>query len=61
LLGRRLSARVRTICAISGRPLRLNIDSDVSWRVDRGSAQPLLFVPSLDWRAFRAPNIIDDY
>ena len=61
LLGRRLSARVRTICAISGRPLRLNIDSDVSWRVDRRSVQPLLFVPSLDWRAFRAPNIIDDY
>ncbi len=61
LLGRRLSARIRTICAISGQPLRLTIDSDASWRVDRDGAQPLLFVPSLDWKTFHAPHIIDDY
>jgi hypothetical protein len=61
LLGRKLRIDIRSICAQSGRPLRLTVASDLSWRGDGESAQPLLFTPHVDWNKLRAPNIIDDY
>ena len=61
LLHRKLSVEIRSICGQSDRPLRLTVDTDLSWRVHTEDAQPLLFVPSVDWEGFSAPNIIDDY
>jgi hypothetical protein len=61
LLHRRLSVDIRSICAQSGRRVRLTVASDLSWRVDSESIQPILFAPRLDWQKFRAPNIIDHY
>ena len=61
LLKRQLRVEIRSVCGSSGRPLRLTVDSDLSWRVMTADAQPLLFVPSVDWDQFRAPNIISDY
>lgn len=61
LLGRKLTVDIRSICAQSGRPLRLKVASDLSWRVDTRNAQPLLFTPHVDWSKLTAPNIIDDY
>jgi hypothetical protein len=61
LLRRKLTVDIRSICAQSGRPLRLEVSSDLSWRVDGESAQPLLFTPSVDWSKLGARNIIDDY
>lgn len=61
LLHRRLSVDVRSVCGQSGRPLRFTVDSDLSWRTHTDDGEPLLFVPSVDWERFDAPNIIDDY
>ncbi len=61
LLRRRLHVDVRSVCGQSGRPLHLTVSSDLSWRTQSRNARHLLFVPSLDWETFRAPNIIDDY
>jgi hypothetical protein len=61
LLHRQLSVEIRSICGQSDRPLGFTIESNLSWRVHREDAQPLLFVPSVDWEGFSAPNIIDDY
>jgi hypothetical protein len=61
LIGRRLRIDIRSVCAQSGRPLRLSVASDLMWRVTTKGAEPLLFVPSVNWEGFRGPNIIDDY
>jgi hypothetical protein len=58
LLNRRLTIDIRSVCGQSNRPLCLTVGSDLSWHSD---TEPLLFVPSVDWERFDAPNIIDDY
>ena len=58
LLSRRLTIDIRTVCGQSDRLLCLTVGSDLSWH---SNAEPLLFVPSVDWERFDAPNIIDDY
>jgi hypothetical protein len=58
---RRLHVHIRSVCAQSGRPLRLTVASDLRWRAHASNARHLLFVPSVDWETFRAPNIIDGY
>jgi len=61
LLRRRLHVDIRSVCGQSGRPLRLTVANDLRWHAHAGNTQHLLFVPSVDWQAFRAPNIIDAY
>ncbi len=39
----------------------LGVDSDLRVDVQYAGAAPLIFVPEIDWRAFRGPNIIDAY
>jgi hypothetical protein len=58
LLGRELTVEIRSVCGQSDRPLCLTVGSDSSRHSD---VETLLFVPSIDWEEFRAPNIIDDY
>ena len=41
--------------------MHILVDERLRWRVlDRG-ADPRLFIPHIDWPAFRGPNIIADY
>ena len=61
VLGQSLRVDIRSMCGHSGRPLRLAVASDLTWRVITKGAQPLLFVPSVNWEGFRGPNIINDY
>ena len=61
LLDCRLHVDIRSVCGQSGRPLRLTVSSNLSWGAPAANANHLLFVPSVDWQTFSAPNIIDDY
>src|SRR5258708_18751930 len=61
LLRRRMHVDIQSVCGQSGRPLRLTVASDLLWHAHAGNAQHLLFVPSVDWQPFRAPNIINAY
>ena len=56
-----LAIEAVTRCAVSGRELRLRIDSDLRCEVMSEGAAPLVFEPRLDWQQFSAPNIIHDY
>ena len=56
-----LTVTIRTECAHCGRALELGVDSDLNVDVRDAGAEPLVFVPEVDWRAFRGPNIIDAY
>ncbi len=56
-----LSVAIDTECACCGRPIGLEIDSDLRCRVLSDGASPLLTVPLVDPRRLKAPNIIDDF
>ena len=48
-------------CAHCGHPLRVEIGSDLRYRVDPETAGALVFVPLVDFAALRAKSIIDDF
>jgi len=50
-----------TECAVSGREIRLLIDSDMEFEVLNQGADPYVFEPHIDWQTFAAPSIIHDY
>jgi hypothetical protein len=60
-----LTVTISTRCAHSGKPLQIEVDSQLKYRVQpdaaRQVAQPMVFLPQVDWEAFRDPNIIDAY
>lgn len=41
--------------------MHITVDEHLKWRVKEDGADPHLFLPSIDWPRFSAPNIIDDY
>ncbi len=61
LRGEPLSVVVETECAHCGRPLHLEIDSELRYRVVEEDAQPLLFVPLVDFDKLDDPSIIDAF
>ncbi|MFI5393982.1 MAG: hypothetical protein ACHQ9S_00490 [Candidatus Binatia bacterium] len=48
-------------CAHCGHPLRIEIDSNLSYHVDPAAAGALIFVPMVDFAKLRAKSIIDDF
>lgn len=57
----RVEIEVTSECRVSGREIRLWIDSDMHHEILTPRAAPYLFEPHIDWQTFRAPNIIQDY
>ena len=57
----KLEVSVVTECAMTGRELRMVIDSDLEFQVLTPGADPYVFQPHVDWARFSAPNIIHDY
>jgi hypothetical protein len=56
-----LSSVVETGCASSGRPIQIEIDSELSYRVVEEKADPHLFVPLIDVEKLDDPSIIDAF
>jgi len=64
-----LTVTISTRCAYSGEPLQIELDSQLKYRVQPQAAgqiagqlaRPMVFMPQVDWEAFRDPNIIDAY
>lgn len=57
----RLQVSAKTQCAVSRREIRLELDSDLDFRVLSTGADPYVFEPQIDWQSFSAPSIIHDY
>jgi hypothetical protein len=51
---------IQSECAHCARPIRLEIDSELRYRVIEGE-DPLVFLPLLDFEKLKAPSIIDDF
>ena len=52
---------VETACAHCQQPLHLEMDGDLNVRVVKDGAEPLVFVPTVDFDKLEAPSIIDAF
>jgi len=59
LQNRSISFIIESQCAYSGRPLRIEIDSDLNLRRVDAGAEPFIFVPSIDLGNIEQDSIID--
>jgi len=41
--------------------MRIELDSELKYRVADEGVEPLVFCPHVNWAAFTEPNIIDAY
>jgi len=56
-----MSISGRTVCAQSGREIHLTIDSDLNITVHNSDADPLVFVPLVNFARLKDPSIIDAF
>jgi hypothetical protein len=61
LTGEPLSVTVNTACAHCGEPIRLDIDSDAEGRVIGSDADPLTFIPDVDFSTLPDKCITDAF
>jgi hypothetical protein len=55
-----IAITIETECAHCSRSIQLELDSESNCRVVKG-ADPLVFVPMVDFTKLRAKSIIDDF
>jgi hypothetical protein len=56
-----LSFVADTECGHCGQPLRIEMDADLNFHVEQQGADPLVFIPAVNFDKLAAPNIIDDF
>ena len=56
-----LVVTIGTECGHCSRSIRLEIDSQLNYRVVEADAQPLIFVPMVDFDKLEDPSIIDAF
>jgi hypothetical protein len=61
LRGEALTVSIRSECADCGQPLHLEIDSELNCQVLEEGAEPLVFVPTVDFDKLEDPSIIDAF
>ena len=57
----RLSCLIESECGHCHRPLHIEIDGDLSYRVLEEDAQPLVYAPLIDVHKLEDPSIIDAF
>ncbi len=56
-----LNFTIDTCCAHCGKPIHIEIDSELNYRVLEANAQPLIFSPMVDFGRLEDPSIIDAF
>jgi hypothetical protein len=56
-----ISLSIDTECAHCGEEIRINIDSELNFSVTNPGAEPLIFVPTVDFSTLEDPSIIDAF
>lgn len=59
--GEGLNFDIETECGHCGRSLALELDGAMNLELDTPGAEPLVFMPHVDWDSFEDPNIIHAY
>jgi hypothetical protein len=57
----KLSFQIETECAHCGQPIHIQIDSDLKYTVLEPGADPLVFVPNVNFATLKDPSIIDGF
>jgi hypothetical protein len=52
---------IETTCAQSGQPIQIEIDGQLAYRVRQEDADPMIFVPIVDFDKLNDPSIIDAF
>jgi uncharacterized metal-binding protein YceD (DUF177 family) len=55
-----ITVTITTECAHCARPMRLEVDDELRYRVVEGD-EPLIFVPFVDFEKLEDPSIIDAF
>ena len=55
-----LAVTISTECSHCARPMRLQVDSELSYQVEEG-ADPLIFIPLVNFEKLKDPSIIDAF
>ena len=61
LRGEPISITVETRCEHCFEPITLEIDSEMSVRVEAEAARPMVFTPDVNVFDVEAPTIVDDF
>ena len=61
LRNEKLSFLLQTTCAHCGEPIEIAIDSELQYQVKSSGADPLVFVPIIDFATLEDPSIIDAF
>jgi hypothetical protein len=56
-----LSVLIETKCVHCQQTLHIDLDSDMKFSVREREANPLVFMPDVDWNTFAEPNITRAY
>ena len=56
-----LSFAITTECAHCSRPLHIEMDGNLRYRILEGESAPLVFTPMVDFKKLTKPSIIDDF
>ncbi|MCX5873681.1 MAG: hypothetical protein NTY51_10700 [Deltaproteobacteria bacterium] len=57
----KVSIAVTSECAHCKKPMHIEIDSDMNYRPQESGCNPMVFVPEVDFRRLKEPNIIDAF
>lgn len=55
-----IAVTIETECAHCSRSMQIEVDSELAYHV-RDGADPLIFIPDVNFKKLRAPNIIDAF
>ena len=61
LLEKDLSCTIETECAVTGRPIVFDLDSELRMTVRPPARKPMFLIPMLDLPNLDAPCIVDDF
>jgi hypothetical protein len=61
LLEKDLGCEIETECAVSGRSIVFELDSELRYSVRPPAERPVFFIPMIDLRHLDAPCIVDDF
>ncbi len=61
LRNEKLGFTIETVCGHCNRPLSIEIDSDLNYRVLDEGAAPMIYVPMVDFETLEDPSIIDAF
>jgi hypothetical protein len=56
-----MRVRINSECKHCSRPITIEVDEELNWKLLSVGASPVLFEPDMNWKAFSGQNIIHDY